>query len=1479
MWYRAVVQNGNCAIAATSSFNVSILSLPTANAGPDINILRGSTGTVVATGGTSYQWTVLGSNTVLGTNASLVVGPLNTTTYQVKVTSAEGCTATDTVVVTVDFSGLEIFPSPIVQFGSVPVNTLSVRNLAINNVGSLPFTINSAVITGSSSFTFTGINTPLTLTSTQSYPFSVQFSPVSTTFQSASLTLNTTIGTFVINLSGSGTNQFPAWTINPTAYNFGSVAIGSSVPFTFTVANLGNIPIDVGNIVSNNPGVFSATTSATTIPVGQSINITATFSPNAVGNTNGIFTFNTTTPNLAGLQVNVQGYGFNNAPGPVLSYVTEAPYNGTDGVSPTVGVVTQIYTYKVKYTNSSGVAPAPGFPKVSIDKNGNQVIFGPGEGEYSMNQIGTGTDWVNGETFIFSTSLELGTLYKYKFTVTDVNGNSYSLLNEPTPYKDGPDVYEEGLDLFVYAGDIRPTPTGIPGDLLGVNQNCNIKATIHNGSVFAATSNFKVKLYILNGTTQTLYSTVLVTGGINPLGVREVDFGTFQFPTAGLYTARVVIDEDFELQDYNRINNVANRLIPVDRDVPEILISNLNASLGNSSNNTSTIIITGLASYDTGIATSGAEVQINIQNPFDPSQIYNVIVNTNSSGYFTAVYQLANCWQVQTNCATFPCDTPIPFSLFVTDFVVNSQTVQSSFVKPCLLRQSAYGGFRFFQYACPAQNYPITYTANFYNDAYIDYFDQDNVFVNREHIDMTNVSIKIYLNGVLVDQRNYPSVNHGESFNFSTTIVNNTPAYSNNNFTAVLTYTPSNPGVEVTENYPLPFTTENSLPDLRIYPPIYAYTLPDGRLGIISTGESFTFPYENFSSCVPAGAFKIRVYEYDGTDESTAVFLQEYDVPAGLFAVDPKPSITHTYPNMPLGCRFFLLKIDDPNLIDEYNENNNTASFEFCRVLPDPFINIKALSLNISDINYGAGSTINFSATIVNDSEIDITTPFQVQFYAHTSNTSVPLGPPQIVNSMAINQLLSFNSIDYTCSSECPIYYSFVADLSNVITENIEYDNAISQSVGIDFNAGLGWPSLGSQQNPYLVYPGSTNSFVTQISNNGNKPATNVKYRLRYNDNVIFSNIVPTFQASTGIPITVTQTVSGTGTQVIYVDVDYDDTGGIGDYCEYNENNTGAIYLQFINDVPDLEVISSQIIPEPISVPALGDIVKIKTSIRNNNPVSSGPFNIKISIVNPDGTQNQLGDIISAAGLPPGPVSQDSWLSTVDYTITQNDINQGYILVKVEADINFQVSEAVRSNNVGQRTILLNLPPTAIIDYTDVCETDTVADVTLTTTGDITSSSFSSNSPNLIINPSTGQIDVANSQPGSYIITYTFSNSAYPNLTVTTPFIIYELPVILDQPDQTQCANDTFIMTQNAPAAGTGTWSVVSGSATITNPNDPATSVIVPESGSATLTWTVVNGVCSVSSNPLTLTNNAAPVQPSLACYETATFNTVSCAW
>src|SRR5690606_13740545 len=96
--------------------------------------------------------------------------------------------------------------------------------------------------------------------------------------------------------------------------------------------------------------------------------------------------------------------------------------------------------------------------------------------------------------------------------------------------------------------------------------------------------------------------------------------------------------------------------------------------------------------------------------------------------------------------------------------------------------------------------------------------------------------------------------------------------------------------------------------------------------------------------------------------------------------------------------------------------------------------------------------------------------------------------------------------------------------------------------------------------------------------------------------------------------------------------------------------------------------------------------------------------------------------------------------------------------------------------------------------------------------------------------------------------------------------------------DQELCNTSSFSMGATVPVIGTGTWSVVSGSGTITSPASATTTVTGVAAGtSVTLEWRVENGTCTANTDEVTITNLALPTTadagvPSIEQCNNATF-------
>ena len=214
---------------------------------------------------------------------------------------------------TIPLSGNGVTPGTLganptsLSFGTVTVGNKQTLSETVTNTGGTSVTISQVTISGSG-FSFTGITTPVTLTAGQSATFSVSFAPSSAGSASGNLTVtsNASNPTLTIPLSGSGTAAVGQLAVSPTTMNLGSVEVGSSGSSSGMLTASGASVTVTGASTNNSVFTVGGLTLPVTIPAGQSVSFTVTFSPTTTGAASATLTFtsnaqpSTTTEALTG---------------------------------------------------------------------------------------------------------------------------------------------------------------------------------------------------------------------------------------------------------------------------------------------------------------------------------------------------------------------------------------------------------------------------------------------------------------------------------------------------------------------------------------------------------------------------------------------------------------------------------------------------------------------------------------------------------------------------------------------------------------------------------------------------------------------------------------------------------------------------------------------------------------------------------------------------------------------------------------------------------------------------------------------------------------------------------------------------------------------------------------------------------------------------------------------------------------------------
>ena len=126
-----------------------------------------------------------------------------------------------------------------------------------------------------------------------------------------------------------------------------------------------------------------------------------------------------------------------------LSWTGEPNYE-LDGIHPDTGNTDSTFTWRIKYTDQEGDAPALGYPKLHILENGVEMVDSP----FSMNYL-SGT-FSTGAIYEYSKQIAAGTNYSYYFEAEDLNNNEASGI--PTIQLNAPDVSDA-------SGEINTSPS------------------------------------------------------------------------------------------------------------------------------------------------------------------------------------------------------------------------------------------------------------------------------------------------------------------------------------------------------------------------------------------------------------------------------------------------------------------------------------------------------------------------------------------------------------------------------------------------------------------------------------------------------------------------------------------------------------------------------------------------------------------------------------------------------------------------------------------------------------------------------------------------------------------------------------------------------------------------------------------------------------------------------------------------------------
>lgn len=1131
---------------------------------------------------------------------------------------------------------LDVSPDTL-SFGNVPTGVMVERNLVVKNNSTSAQTINAINIGADFS---TDAVLPATINAGKSDTIKVRFTPVTVKTYTDSVVLTTSSGKYTTILKGNGIAQTYAWIISPVnGYSYGNIALNSSGSYTFTIYNNGNVPITLSNVITGNSAFLPTFTPGSIVAANGSLNIPVVFTPTTAGSYTAQLKILSSTPGVDSATTALYGNGYTPGAPPALQYISGGAYGGTSGVSPAAGP-TGTFTYKILYKSANNKAPMSGYPKVSIDLNGNQTFNDLNEGVYTMVKEGTSTDYVTGVVYSYTFTHNNNTSNAgYKFDATDADGNA---AVSGVAYKSGPVVTNDVLDLRIFANDISFSKTNPqPGETF------TMTARISNSTAVPAT-NIPVKFYkdtILMG------SAVLPSVAAN--GSSTINY-TLNFADEGFYPIKVWIDSSQTLGESNVLNNYAIR--PVTIGSPNLPggITVTTTALRQECPQLQ-VLISGHAEYfGTGTSTvvAGAEVTINTG-----TQTFKT--TTDANGNYSTLVTGVTCGSGN-----------FAYAVTVTDFTFTSTPASNSIPMPCPspnackppVPQPSMGGMVVSSGGSPCDNVAGG-TGNLDFKIKIRERDLNNMWSGFDEV-LGDAELKVFIDGVLFETRTFGAGALAPGQEVTILLPWQIP--------------PSTTPVNITAQLIYTYVEYEQIPNTATIRPHYIWTVADGSKTVNPQPNQPDLTIQNFAQtsftsfrfdevnlkCVTAGSHVVKIF-----DGGTLVKTQTVSSLAGGTGT----TITFSDPSLTPGIHTIKIVADADGAITETDETNNEFTFTITVVAPD--LSVTDITANPSLMNNGTNT--QFTAVIKNTGKA--VGSFNVRF----SVNGVQVGAKKNVSGIGENGTTTVTSDAYAVASNintCGDVLEVFADSDNNITqESNKSNNKKSVPLSADLTPFQLAGETGSTVNPAIVRINNNGNFFPAIRNLGIRDAANVRVHYLLNGVEIGTDSIVNVKAGIDFAAhgTFSHMFSATGDFVIRVVADSSNS-----VCESDENNNVGLYhIRVTDSKPDLEVLSQYISPSSLNPQPAQNITIVGTVRNAGGKISTA--NVMRFFVD----DVQLGDDVPFNAIQPG---KDT---TVQATLSYSSLTTGVKIMKIKVDQANTLDEENEGNNEATRALIVGEAP------------------------------------------------------------------------------------------------------------------------------------------------------------------------------------------
>ncbi|MDF2157820.1 HYR domain-containing protein [Algoriphagus sp. CAU 1675] len=907
---------------------------------------------------------------------------------------------------------------------------------------------------------------------------------------------------------------------------------------------------------------------------------------------------------------------------PQIEYVGDAGFESSY-VSPTVGVNSTEFIFRFKYTESSGLLPAAGFPKLTLKSfiETREIVM--------FEEDPSDLDVTDGKIYrALVTNLAEDANWESQIAVRTSEGCEVNSGWVATPL-----VTSDLLDVGIFAGDIL-----FSNDEPGVGDEFTITGIVRNTSDFPA-ENFVVSVY-----DDEQFIASQTVDFVAPQDTVWVQF-QYAFSVSGYHEVKVILDETNVLDEKNELNNFAIRFYALPEGINVTSSVNPSTIFPNQS-----FTVSGVASYfglDLAITpkVSGATVRLTMSNGQEKQTITNsaggfystftgpfeigtyTITGEVDEGRFVQSFGPLTIQVVEDNSGEtvkLP-DLETQFSLFPKEgrgYYLRGETIEGT------ARVTNRGD-------APAENFVFRYSScqGVIGEVFIPLL-QPGEFI--EYPFVTTISDSALLNSCFgyLDYCYFSATADYFGQVSESSESNNTVQISKRIFA-------EKPDIKPEKSSPSTFNLKDP----------YTLRVSARNLGGVANAVPFTMKVyidgvevdsrlisENIENCDRSQLYSLS-WLFTTTDDK--VIRIEADTPIGS------------------------------GVIDEFDETNNVLEFTIRYSPKKPDLDTYYQRFKIEPSHPNLGETFKIKRLYRNIGRTATAAPFTNSF---------------IINENGVERVISNrieDSIEPGGSRTDSIYTSlttygnnridYLLDANSEISESNESNNAGFGFLCVDFSlASSSFYFYNAWRGNYQIY---TEQFLTaNIQNTGLFDSEEVSVKFYLDDVEIASTVVPNILGGSASFVQLPYVFVEAGTFTLKVVVDEE-----GKYTECQEdNNEFSKQITILTPGPDLSVEPQFISPTKLN-PDLGEPVNFFVSYENLGVVPSGPFKVRLLV---DG--QQIGEDAQVSGVAAGEdgtvAISDTYSSTIGGLKTLEAIID---VLEEQPDRNRDNNTALRSIFVG----------------------------------------------------------------------------------------------------------------------------------------------------------------------------------------------------